>query len=88
MKGFQYGWSWASAMSNVLSLSGDTMGRYDGHRHLQFVIPVGGGDPFWVRVSAKLRARVRRGEALAVGDFAAGAGNLIRTINVNTYSAD
>lgn len=88
MKGFQYGWSWASATSNVLSLSGDTMGRYDDHRHLQFVMPVGGGDPFWVRISAKLRARARRGGALAVGDFATGVGNFIRTIYVNTYSAD
>ncbi len=88
MKGFQYGWSWASATSSVLSLSGDTMGRYDGHRHLQFVMPVGGGDPFIVRISAKLRARARRGGALAVGDFRTGAGNFIRTIYVNTYSAD
>lgn len=86
MKGFQYGWSWASATSNVLSLSGDTMGRYDGHRHLQFVMPVGGGDPFIVRISAKLRARAKRGGALAVGDFGTGAGNLIKRIYVNTYT--
>jgi len=85
MKGFQYGYSWATATSSVLNLSGDTMGRYDATRSLQFDMPVG-ADPFVVRISAKLRARAKRGGALAVGDFATGAGNFIKTIYVNTYS--
>lgn len=85
-RGFQYGWSWGSALDSVLSLSGDTMGRYDGMRHLHFEMPAGGGDPLLVRVMAKLTAWAKRGGALAVGDFATGAGNRIRTIYVNTYS--
>jgi hypothetical protein len=85
MKGYQYGWSWASASSSVLNLSGDTMGRFDEIRSLHFVMPVG-ADPFLVRVSAKLRATAKRGGALAVGDFATGAGNYIKPLWVNTYS--
>jgi len=86
-RGYQYGWSWASTILPVLNLSGDTMGRHDANKYLQFVMPVG-ADPFLVRVSAKLRARAKMGGALAVGDFATGAGNLIKTTWVNTYSAD
>ena len=88
MKGFQYNHCWATDIRSVLNLSGDTMGRYDDHRHLQFVMPVGGGDPFTVRVSAKLRARARMGGAEAVGDFGMGNGNFIKRIYVNTYSED
>lgn len=86
-KGYQYGWPWASATLPVINLSGDTMGRHDAYENLQFVMPVG-ADPFVVRVSAKLRARAKMGGALAVGDFATSAGNLIKTIWVNTYSPD
>jgi hypothetical protein len=86
-RGYQYGWSWASATSPVLSLSGDTMGRHDGVTNLQFVMPTG-ADPFLVRVSAKLKAQAKEGGALAVGDFGTQAGNLIRTTWVNTFSPD
>ena len=88
MKGFQYGVCWATDIRSVLSLSGDTQGRYDGLQGLQFVMEVGGGDPFIVRVSAKLRAQARRGGALAVGDFGMANGNFIRRLYVNTLSAD
>jgi hypothetical protein len=84
-EGFQYGFSWGSASSTVLNLSGDTMGRYDGHEFLEFLMPVG-ADPFVVRVSAKLTATAKTGGALAVGDFATGAGNYIETVYVNTLS--
>jgi len=86
-KGYQYGYSWASATLPVLNLSGDAMDRYDNTKHLQFVMPVG-ADPFLVRVSAKLRATAKSGGTLALGDFATGAGNYIKTTWVNTYSPD
>lgn len=85
MKGYQYGWSWATATSSVVNLSGDSMGRFDGARTLQFQMPVG-ADPFLVRVSAKLRAYGKRGGALGVVDFGTGAGNYIKTVYVNTHS--
>jgi len=86
-EGYQYSWPWAKATSTVLNLSGNTMGRYDANQYLQFVMPVG-ADPFLVRVSAKLIATAKSGGTLAVGDFATGAGNFIRTSWVNTYSPD
>jgi hypothetical protein len=84
-KGYQYGYSWAKDTVRVLNLSGNTMGRYDAGESLQFVMPVG-ADPFLVRVSAKLRATVKGGGTLAVGDFATGAGNFIKVVYVNTWS--
>lgn len=82
-EGFQYGFSWGSASATILNLSGDTMGRYDSPKLLEFLMPVG-ADPFVVRVSAKLTATAKGGGALALGDFGTGAGNYLETVYVNT----
>jgi hypothetical protein len=83
--GYQYGYSWGSVASNVLSVSTGTMGRHDKAHFLEFHMPVG-ADPFTVRVALKLRARAKRGGAFAVADFGTGAGNYFRVAYVNTYS--
>ena len=46
-----------------------------------------GADPFTVRVMLNLQAKAKRGGSSAVVDFATQAGNLMRTVYVNTYSA-
>ena len=83
--GYQYGYSWGSITSHVLSLNTGTMGRHDQAHFLDFNMPVG-ADPFTVRVKLKLRATAKRAGAFAVGDFGTGAGNYIRVGWVNTYS--
>jgi hypothetical protein len=83
--GYQYGYSWASVTSNVLSLNTGAMGRHDNAHFLQFNMPVG-ADPFTVRVKLRLRASAKRGGAFAVGDFGTGAGNYFKVVYVNTYS--
>jgi len=82
---FQYGYSWGSATKTVLNLSADTMGRCDTDFYLQFLVPVG-ADPFLVKVTAALNASAKSGGAMAVGDFATGAGNYIEITWVNTLS--
>jgi len=83
--GWQYGYSWASD-KYVYDKSGEQMGRIDEpSRHLHFKMPVG-ADPFDVCVSAKLYASAKAGGSLAVGDFATGAGNVIKVWWVNTWS--
>ena len=84
-EGWQYGYSWSSAKSQTLDVSGDTMGRHDGYEFLEFLMPVG-ADPFLVRVSASLQARAKGGGALAAGDFATRASNYIEVAYVNTLS--
>ena len=88
MKGYQYNVCWDTDTQSVLNKSGATIGRHDGSRVLQFVMAVGGGDPFTVRVSAKLRAWAIKGGAEAVGDFGMGNGNFINRLYVNTSSED
>jgi hypothetical protein len=84
--GYQYGYSWGSVTSHVLSANTGTMGRHDQAHFLQFNMPVG-ADPFSVRVTLRLRATAKRGGAFAVGDFGTGAGNSFRVVYVNTYSS-
>jgi len=63
---------------NVLNLSGNTMGRYDGNKILYFRMIVGANDPFFIRVYAKLIARANTAGSSAMGDFATGSGNFIK----------
>jgi hypothetical protein len=84
-EGWQYGYSWAQDTRSVLNLSGDTMGRYDDHEILEFLMPVG-ADPWQVRVSAKLTATAKGGGALAEGNFQTGAGNYIKICWANTLA--
>jgi hypothetical protein len=85
-RGYQYGYSWGSTHLMVVNHSGNTMGRFDDIRNLNFNMPVGANDPFLVRVSATLNARANKGGSMAVGDFSSGAGNFLKVIYVNTYS--
>ncbi len=84
-KGYQYGWSWGSASTNILSLSGTTMGRHDGGHFLDFHMPIG-ADPFQVCVKVRIRVRARKAGSLSLVDFATGAGNYIKAWWVNTYT--
>lgn len=84
--GYQYGYSWGSVTSHVLSLNTGVMGRHDKAHFLQFNMPVG-ADPFTVRVTLRLRAVAKRGGSFAVGDFGTAAGNYFRVVYVNTYSS-
>jgi hypothetical protein len=83
--GYQYGYSWGSVTSHILSLNTSNMGRHDQAHFLQFNMPIG-ADPFTVRVALKLRATAKRGGAFSVGDFGTGNGNYFKVLYVNTYS--
>jgi hypothetical protein len=83
--GYQYGYSWGSVTSHVLSLNTGAMGRHDKAHFLEFHMPVG-ADPFTVRVTLKLRASAKFGGSFAVGDFGTLAGNYFRVVYVNTQS--
>lgn len=85
IEGIQYGYSWASATKSILNLYGNARGRIDKGEHLSFSMPIGGQDPFQVRVTLTLKASAQAGGASAVCDFASGLGNYINTIWVNTY---
>ncbi len=82
-QGFQYGYSWASDHKSI-NLSGNATGRVDKSERLGFNMPIGGGDPYQVVVTVKLKATAFAGGALAVGDFQSGAGNYINVVWVNT----
>jgi len=84
-QGFQYDYSWASD-SKSINLSGSATGRVDKDEHLNFNMPIGGGDPYQVVVTIRLRATAFAGGSLAVCDFQSGVGNYVNVIWVNTYS--
>jgi hypothetical protein len=83
-KGYQYGYSWGQTSEVVVNETGDSMGRVDETRFLNFQMPVG-ADPFAVLVVAILSVRAKGAGSWAVGDFATGNGNKISIPYVNTW---
>jgi len=82
--GWQYGLQWGATSMPILNLAGNALGRYDRDNiFLDFDMPIGGVDPFQVQVMLKIQATSNAPGAVAIADFATGAGNYMKVHWVN-----